>query len=324
MKNKAKPPPRFGTTCPEAGDSLIYKKMIDKSTVVYYILNVYLYRILCWSLVVNIMVYDLSIPEKQVEYLRTEKSHFCAAVDEISNKLCTYDFIRINSVEKEQPKIIAQIVFAEQYTCADNLINSRIFQNKISSDEIKENMATEINNLFLQNSKILGIWLYKIYCDDNPKDDIVLFAIIKFLYHSIMFFRHLPLSIKFFKYKLEQDAEKRLLAEIKNIESLLAILLGKEDFENYLTQAKKDYKENLREDIEIPSLFILGEEYSQNTNFIINDIRVKLIAEIESQTKEIIKAYEDRNYTKIRDIGYEIHNIPEMIRNMYDWRLEQN
>ncbi|MGN1412019.1 MAG: hypothetical protein ACI4WH_05895 [Oscillospiraceae bacterium] len=44
--------------------------------------------------------------------------------------------------------------------------------------------------------------------------------------------------------------------------------------------------------------------------------------EIHSNSINQIKiCYQNKRYKQIQDIAYDIHNIPEMIRTLNDWRI---
>jgi len=264
------------------------------------------------------MIYDLNISNKQADYIRERKSDFCVTTDEIINKIKINDFVRINSANEKDPKMIAIFYDAECFYCIDDFINSHMYKTRYLKDEIMDTILIDTKNLFLQNHCVYVVTLNKTYSNIGPIGNIPLYVITRFMYYSIMFFRHLPLTKKLFKYKIEKSVEERLFSEIKSIESLIAILSDKNDFKNRLQQIGADYKEKHYDYEEILSLLDLIEVYSIN-DFEINDMRAKLIMEIENQLKEIINAYENKNYLKIRDIGYAIHNVPIMIIEMHDW-----
>jgi len=266
------------------------------------------------------MIYDINISELQAGFLQEEKSYFCATTDIICEKIQCYDFVRINSQDKENPKMMARTCDATQFNCADDLINHRIFYDKIRSEEVKETIANEIYKLFASNEKVFGIWLYKMYGEDKPIEEIALYVVTKHLYRSFMAFRYLPLKKKLFKYKIEEDIEKLFLEETDKVKKSLSVLKGEIDYEEYLKSIAEAYKTNPPENPELLSLLDLGFTYPSYTSSIINDIRMEIIEETENRIKEIIMAYESKSYIKIREIGYDIHNHPEMIETMNYWQ----
>jgi len=268
------------------------------------------------------MVYDVNISKEQAKYIKTEISHFCATTDTVSIKIQPHDFVCINSKHESIPKIIAWISRIVKYNDADDLINHDIFNYRISSNEAKEIITAEIRNLFTNNNEVYGYSLSKIYSDDNPISEIALYVATKFLYRSIMFFRHLPLKKKFFKYKMDANIEKRFFEEIDKAKILLSVLKNEIEFDRFLNNVTVEYKTNPPEDPELLSLLDLGITYPPTANFILNNTRMTLIMDTENEINKIIKAYESKNYLKIREIGYDIHNFPTMIRTMNDWRLK--
>ena len=267
------------------------------------------------SIWVKNMLYNLNVSQKQLCYIKAGVSHFCTTTDCI--ELQAFDFVRINDTESN---IIAKIIYAESFTCAADLLNHRIFQNAISSDYIKKDIADEVYSLFEVNAEICALWLHDKYSDVDQLEEISLYVITELLYWSILFFRNLPLKRKILMWKMEEDVEKRLLLEINKVKALLSVLRGENEFEHCLNYFVSIYRENPLDDPDMRSLLSLGNIYPAKVCSIINDIRYKLIMEIDNHVKEIICAYENKNYLRIQEIGYKAHNIPEMIRSMDDWR----
>jgi len=260
------------------------------------------------------MVYELSISKKQIEYIKAGISHFCANPNCID--IQRFDFVRINNINS---KIVAEIIHAECFTCPIDLVNHKIFQDSISCNGVKNDIADEIYNLFTAHKEVCAFWLNRVYNDNKPLE-IALYVITELLYWSILFFRNIPLTKKIFAWKLEKDTEKRLLFEINKVEKLLLVLKGKYDFEKCLNQFSLIHKDSACNSLKALSLIDLGKNYPLNVDSIINDTRMSLITEIENQIREIINDYQNKRFVSIREIGYKIHNIPEMIRNMHDWR----
>jgi len=276
------------------------------------------------------MIYDLNISEEQAKYFKEGLCRFCVTVDANAEKMSAFDFVRINSADKEKPGMITQFFCLEKFTDAGRLINHRLFQDKISSDEAKESISEEGNNLFLHHAEVFGVWLCgKVYCDDEPLSELILYVITQLLYRSIMFFRNLPLRKSFFKLRPEDETVERLFCEIENVKELLSILEGEKTAKNYIShaliacnQSHYDGGGTLSYHPEVLSLLDLGNAYISASDFSIDDTQTKLIMEIETQLSAIQSAYESKNYKEIREIGYEIHNVPEMIRTKNDWRQE--
>lgn len=287
------------------------------------------------------MIYDISISEKQFENLKSGIYDFCATVnldrdlfqdagfaDASTNcfnapKDC---FARINSNSKSNPRLIAEIGCAAIYTSADDLIRGYLFNGGIYNDpnnivmSIRENLSIEINELFSNNSEVWAGRLIKRYCDDSPIEDIGVFVITEFLYALIMFLRNLPIKKTFFRTKLTCDTENQLFEHIDGITTLLQVLKGEYGYESFLDNTVPALTERMFR-INCTALTELGKTYLTKTNlFNINDVRAKLISEIEYGIVEIKNAFAHREYTKIRDIGYDLHNHPEMIMRMFDWR----
>lgn len=147
-----------------------------------------------------------------------------------------------------------------------------------------------------------------IYRSDRDLFSPSLYAITKLLYHSIMYFRHLPLKKKYLCNRLSD--ENRFLLEINNVDIILLMLNNIKSAKEYLSRLKFD-----SDDADRISLVELGKEYADD-GWELNEQRIKLIYQIESQLSKIKNLYQNKKYKEIRKIGYDIHNIPEMIRTM--------
>ncbi|MCL2052977.1 MAG: hypothetical protein FWG90_00835 [Oscillospiraceae bacterium] len=265
------------------------------------------------------MIYDITISEKQAAYLSAPAdcnmpSGFVITADEICAKLNYQDFVRINSVDKEEPVMIAKINIAKKYSDINEMTADELF--KLKAADIKSDVIAEAAELFLNCNEIYGVWLEVIYTNEAPIEGILLYVITELIHMSIIYIRNLPLKKHFLKYKLEPQTESLLSRETGNIQDLLMVLKGIESFETYLNRAKimpaKPY--------DTEWLFCLGREYAKYCDIYMNEVRARLIVEIEDKTLEIIKLAGNKNYLQIREIAYDIHNLPEMLRLMKDWR----
>ena len=283
------------------------------------------------------MICDINISEKQFEYLKLGVSQFFvtanaspdifqSAEQADASTNCFSEpissFARVNSIDKAKPRMIAEVQYVALFLCADSLVNSCFFSLSSCPNPVARKIITnEIYDLFNDNAEVLALNLISRYCDDSPIEEIGMFAITRLLYHSLLFLRNLPLKKTLFGYKLEKKAQKQFFEHINNVGELLHVLKGKSDFNSYLIRSVPMYSEEIYAYPNISSLLDLSKTYLTGVNcYNLNDLRMKLMAEIEYGIKEMSNAYENKDYSKIQDIGYELHNHPEMIMRMYDWR----
>lgn len=144
--------------------------------------------------------------------------------------------------------------------------------------------------------------LYERYNSSRDFYPVFYYAITRLMYHSIMFLRHLP--VKRFNRFVEND---RIEREINNINLLLAIL---KDNKNYSDLLGEIWINN--NNTSINHLINLAKEY-ETTNWEITEIRQELFDILTDRLQKIEFLYKRKKYKKIRDIGYEIHNLPEML-----------
>ena len=133
-----------------------------------------------------------------------------------------------------------------------------------------------------------------------------LYAVTVLLYRSIMYLRHLPIKKYLFIY--EAIDKEKLWSELNNAEILLSILKKGRVFMSDFSEISFDI-----DDIDRFALIELGQEYC-DCAWDLSAVRVELISDIEKQLSKVKNAYKYRQYKKIRELGYDIHNFPEMIR----------
>lgn len=141
-----------------------------------------------------------------------------------------------------------------------------------------------------------------VYRNDKDLYPIFYYAIAKLMYHSIMYFRHLP--IKLFN---RFSQKERFEHEKNNIKILLSILSS--DYANF------GLLDNIwinSDNIECKQLLTLSREFPAD-KWEITNTRMNLFDIINDRIEKIEKLYKNKKYKEIREIGYEIHNIPEMI-----------
>lgn len=261
------------------------------------------------------MIHNLKISQKQMEYIKAGVSHFCTITDCIGSQ--PFNYARISDLESN---LIAEIINVKHFTCVADIIGHEIFQHTISSDDVKEEITNDIYNLFSVNNKVCALRLRNVYNDANQREEISLYVITELLFWSILIFNNLPLKKKMFTWKLEKDAEKRFHLERIKTTALLSALKGEQEVKHCINYIASIYKDNPHGDPDILTLLGIWRMYPLDVTSIIDDMRRNLVVELCNQINEITHAHESKKYFAIREIGYEIHNIPEMIRNRNDWR----
>ena len=144
--------------------------------------------------------------------------------------------------------------------------------------------------------------LYESYNSSRDFYPVFYYAIARLMYHSIMFLRNLP--VKRFNRFIEKD---RIEREINNIHLLSSILKDNKNYSDLLDQIWIDDN-----NISIIPLINLAKEY-ETTNWEITETRQELFEILTNRLQKIELLYKRKKYKEIREIGYEIHNLPEML-----------
>ncbi len=154
---------------------------------------------------------------------------------------------------------------------------------------------------------------HHFYNSNKHKYPVFYFAITNLMFYSLLYVRNLPL--KHFNRFYEQE---RFELELKNINLLFRILKNNE---NYLKELENYWVDP--QNIYLFPLIKLAKEF-ESPNWEITDIRKQLFDILTDRLAKINDLYKKKKFKKIRDVGYEIHNVPEMLRINKIFELDFN
>lgn len=141
-----------------------------------------------------------------------------------------------------------------------------------------------------------------VYRSDKDLYPIFYYAVGRMMYNSLMYFRHLPIG----KFNRFRDNE-RFNHELSNIKICLYM------FSNTVNEG--GFPDTIwvnPENPECAQLVTIAKEL-QPEPLKITEIRKELFDILYNRIKTIEELYKKKKFKRIRDVGYELHNVPEMI-----------
>lgn len=160
------------------------------------------------------------------------------------------------------------------------------------------------------NDMLLEIILYKT---ENIETTALVPATL-LLYRNIQWLRHLQLNKRWFKYIPAKNTKENFTDKIQTIEHTIAYLRGDIDVETLFETLTHDQDDTYH----FNDIIELLRFYSVLPR--LNEFRNERLSEIEKTINEIKKMYSERKYLAIRQAAYDIHNVPEFIRTLNDYR----
>lgn len=268
------------------------------------------------------MLYNLEVSELQERLFRSKKSKiFILKHEPWHTEITNRDYISINQHESESPNLIVEVFGSYHFTSKEEISESYLFSVKVR-DEVKEELIGEIDKLLRETEEITVIFGF-IFYDRQEKDSNIAFnGITEILIDSSLFFSNMPYKKRFFKYYIDEQMKQSFYKHIHIVKSAVSVLKSEIDISVFINTLKSSIQnetiasfphiENIKSIIEILNLY-------PEIRYI-NEFRLKRINEFAFRTEEILKAFEKKDYKAVRQIGYDIHNIPEFIRDMDDPR----
>ncbi len=206
--------------------------------------------------------------------------------------------------------IIAYIYQSKSFSDYEEVINDTIFKTRID-DEMKDNLSETAKNMLAAGENIYALWLYTY---DIPKESgPALVPATLIMYHCIQLIRHLHIKRKLFRDTVSEETEKEFFNAVSILEKTVALIKCEFFKDEYITFMKA-----VGADSEYAPLTDLLNEFPELSEP--NEFRKNLLGEISDTILRIKKTFEAKDYKTVRKLAYDIHNLPEMIRTMNDWR----
>jgi len=166
----------------------------------------------------------------------------------------------------------------------------------------------------ISNPKNDNMWIEIFSYRTESSESTALVPATLLLYHNIQWLRHLQLKKRLFKFIPTKKTKDNFNNKLETIDQTIEYLKGNIDVEilcktlsneNDDTYNHNDIIEFLRFYSILPRL---------------NEFREERLTEISMAINGIKKLYSERKYLALRQIAYDIHNVPEFIRTMNDYR----
>lgn len=143
-----------------------------------------------------------------------------------------------------------------------------------------------------------------VYRSDIDLYPIFYYAVGRIMYHSLMYLRHLPLG-RFNRF-IDRD---RFNFELVNIKTALALFNNAKNISELVNSIWVN--PNNPECIGLAKLI---KEFPSE-KWEITETRAKLSSILIDRLNKIESLYKKKKYKDIKEIGYELHNVPEMMCN---------
>ncbi len=206
--------------------------------------------------------------------------------------------------------MIAYIYQSKSFSDHVELINDTIFKTRVD-DEMKEAYSETAKNMLAAGGSIYALWLYTYDIPQASGPALVPATLI--MYNCIQFIRHLHIKRKLFKETVSEETEKSFFNAVSILEKTVALIRCEFSKDEYIA-----FMKTVGSDSEYAPLTDLLNEFPELNEP--NEFRKNLLCEISDTAIRIKKTFEAKDYKTVRKLAYDIHNLPEMIRTMNDWR----
>lgn len=247
------------------------------------------------------MIYAITIDNHQFEYIKSVTSNIL-----VPNE-CTIgkkDEIEYMEIYNNSNIIVAKKYYSKTFSGFNAFTDDYSFKNGIK-DSIKPFYMDLAKSLLDEFGKftLINVNPYLLGYSDN----LALVPLTLILYENIQYLRHLPIKKVFFKSYLDDSTITGYYDSITSIKLTIQYLIGVLKYQEYIHKLPdvQEYDELL-------------EKY-HNVNSLDN-FQLEHLKEIEDAMNRVESLYKDKKYKQIQSIAYDIHNIPEMIRTLNDWR----
>lgn len=255
------------------------------------------------------MIYNIFTDKQQFQHIKNRNSCI-VLINYDTNSIINN--ITLGEIHCDNHILISDIYTTDIISNLDELKNNHSF-NLIKTDEVKSFYEDKAKFLLKNNNKIICVRVWVYLLGDNSNLTLIPTTLI--LYWNIQCLRHLPIEKRFFKYSITDDTKFEYYEIVKTIKNTIEFLKGNLDYSKYfelLKIVKQKYSFEWNDNLE------LLERYHKVSN--LNDFRLKHLNEIENSINQIEICYQNKKYKQIQNIAYNIHNVPEMIRTLNDWR----
>jgi len=238
-------------------------------------------------------MHSIHIDYKQFEFIRNRGTSIISITDCIYDKFVPCSLIQIISNN--------DTVIAEVYKKYDDFEEVQSHQKDLYSPEIINHTN---DNIWLK------IFVYGTDCSETT----ALVPATLLLYRNIQWLRHLQLKKRFLKYIPTENTRNNFNNKIEIIEKTIAYLNGNIDVEmlcEILSYDKEDIY-NFSDIIELLHIYPILPK--------LNNFRIEKLNEINNTINVIKQLYLEKKYLSIREAAYDIHNVPEFIRTLDDYR----
>ncbi len=159
-----------------------------------------------------------------------------------------------------------------------------------------------------------NIWLNIFAYNTENSESTAIVPATLLLYRNIQWLRHLELKKYLFIYTPTADTKSKFNMKIEVIEQTISFLNGSITVDTLCEKLSEDTDDsyNFKEIIELLHVYPTPPK--------LNDFRKERLAEISDTLNKIKQLYSKRKYQEIRQAAYDIHNVPEIIRTMNDYR----
>lgn len=215
--------------------------------------------------------------------------------------------VKDSDYEKIEPGMLIQIV------CNSDTLIAEVYKKYVDFEEIQSQITEFCLPEIIKNTNDniwLKIFVYRTECSETT----ALVPATLLLYRNIQWLRHLQLKRRLFKYIPAEKTRTVFNNKIEAIEQTIAYLKGDIDIDVLceLLSNDKDDTYNYNQIIEFLRFYSAIPK--------LNDFRRERLAEINNAINDIKRQYSEKNYLAIRQTAYDIHNVPEIIRTINDYR----
>lgn len=219
----------------------------------------------------------------------------------------------ISSSDDSSVFMIAYICQSKALSDYGELITDTLFKTRIT-DEMKGVCSETAKKILETDGIIYALWLYVYDMPQESEPSLVPATLI--MYSYIQFIRHMHIKRKFFSNTISAETEQGFFNAVSILEKTAALIKCELSTDEYLI-----FMENADTD-KVYSLTELLNELPEITEP--NNFRKNILDEISKTVVRIKDAFRKKEYKTVRKLAYDIHNLPETLRTMDDWRKTPN
>lgn len=205
--------------------------------------------------------------------------------------------------------LIAYVYKKEFFPDISLLTKSRLFQTHID-DGLRERYSCLAAKI-LSDGKIAALWLCTYPMP--PQSGVPLVPVTLAMYSAVQFMRHLRFKKTIFGCKVSGETARGFSLSIEVIDKSASFLYGNISANEYAGFLRENGVQN-----GYAALCDILAEFPEAPK--LNGFRKNILAEITAAVGKISEAFLQKDYKSVREIAYGIHNLPEIIRTMNDYR----